>query len=214
MNINIRPEHPADHRTVENITREAFWNIHSPGCAEHLVIHNLRKAKEFIHELNFVATLDDKVVGSIVYVRTYVYHDDLVHEVITFGPVCVHPDHQNKGIGSKLINHTIQLATEMGFKAIIIGGDPDYYKKYGFIASKHYDISDKDGKFPIALLVKQLYPDALKGITGYFDEGKPYEVNQTELETFDKQFPPKEKGYSPSQDRYKLIDATFLGSRE
>lgn len=48
------------------------------------------------------------------------------HRVLTFGPISVLPEYQNKGIGSKLINHTISLAKEMGYKAIVILGDPKY----------------------------------------------------------------------------------------
>ena len=31
----IRAEVPADHRAVEEMTREAFWNVYAPGCEEH-----------------------------------------------------------------------------------------------------------------------------------------------------------------------------------
>ena len=55
MEIILRLEEENDYWVVENLTREAFWNNHVPGCDEHLLIHNLRKSKEFIKELDFVA---------------------------------------------------------------------------------------------------------------------------------------------------------------
>ena len=45
MDINLRLEEEKDHRFVEELTREAFWNVHVPGCDEHFLIHNLRKRK-------------------------------------------------------------------------------------------------------------------------------------------------------------------------
>ena len=30
--ITIRPETKDDYRAVENLTREAFWNVYRPGC--------------------------------------------------------------------------------------------------------------------------------------------------------------------------------------
>lgn len=33
--ITIRPETGDDYRAVENLTREAFWNVYRPGCLEH-----------------------------------------------------------------------------------------------------------------------------------------------------------------------------------
>lgn len=59
--FNIRLEKPEDYRTVEELTREAFWNVYVPGCTEHFMIHNLRNHKEFIKELDLVAELDVKL---------------------------------------------------------------------------------------------------------------------------------------------------------
>lgn len=40
--ITFRNETPADYRAVENLTREAFWNVYKPGCDEHFILHNFR----------------------------------------------------------------------------------------------------------------------------------------------------------------------------
>jgi len=210
MEIEIRLEEEKDYKIVEELTREAFWNNHFPGCDEHLLIHNLRKTKEFINELDFVAINNNKIVGNIVYVKSKIINNDLEYIVLTFGPVSVLPEFQKKGIGGKLINLTIKLAKEMAYKAIIIYGDPDYYKRFGFIESKQYKITNKDNKYPAALLVLELYPNALNGIEGIFEEGKIYEIDNNELEEFEKLFPVKEKGYSKNQDRYNKLSNQFL----
>ena len=41
--MNIRLEHPQDYREVENLTREAFWNVYALGCVEHFVLNQYRK---------------------------------------------------------------------------------------------------------------------------------------------------------------------------
>ena len=205
MEIILRLEEEKDYRIVEELTREAFWNIHFPGCDEHLLIHNLRKTNEFIKKLDFVAIENNKIVGNIVYVKSKIKNNDMEHNVLTFGPISVLPEYQNKGIGGKLINHTIDLSKEMGHKGIIIYGDPEYYKRFGFIASKQYKITNKDKKYPVALLVLELYSNALNGIEGVFDEGKVYEVDKKELDDFDKSFCKKEKGYSKTQDRFNEL---------
>lgn len=46
MNKNdyiIRLETEKDFREVENLAREAFWNLSVPGCDEHFFIHVMRK---------------------------------------------------------------------------------------------------------------------------------------------------------------------------
>ena len=40
--MNIRLEQPSDYRKVENLTREAFWNVYRPGCYEHFVLNQFR----------------------------------------------------------------------------------------------------------------------------------------------------------------------------
>ena len=42
--ITIRLETKDDYRAVENLTREAFWNVYRPGCMEHYVLHCYRPA--------------------------------------------------------------------------------------------------------------------------------------------------------------------------
>ena len=52
--MNIRLEQPQDYREVENLTREAFWNVYRPGCTEHYVLNQYRNSPDFIPELDFV----------------------------------------------------------------------------------------------------------------------------------------------------------------
>jgi len=207
LDIIIRPENEGDYSIVEDVTREAFWNIHCPGADEHLLVHNLRKADAFIKELDFVATYNNKIIGNIMYAQATVKNKNTV---ITFGPISVLPEYQKRGVGGKLINHTIQLSKEMGYKGIVIYGDPEYYTRFGFKESKEYNITDKNKKFPASLLVLELYPDALNGIEGIFDEGSAYEIDKNEAEEFDKKFAAKEKGYLQSQKRFKELSNKYL----
>jgi len=98
----------------------------------------------------------------------------------------------------------------MGYKDIIIYGDLEYYKRFGFKESKQYKITNKDKKYPAALLVLELYPNALNGIEGIFDEGKAYEIDSNEIEEFDKKFIKKEKEYSKTQDRFNEISGKYI----
>ena len=206
----IRPEEEQDYRAVENLTREAFWNVHAPGCDEHLLVHTLRKAKEFVKALDFVAVCENRIVGNIVYAESKIVDGQKEHTVLTFGPLSVLPEYQNRGIGRRLIEHTVKLAREMGYKAILIYGYPGYYRRFGFTESKIFGITNKDGKYPAALLALELYQGALSGIHGIFDEGDSYRVDEQELAEFDKGFPEKEKLTTPSQERFLEMVKQFL----
>jgi predicted N-acetyltransferase YhbS len=212
MDIILRRETEKDYRAVEELTREAFWNIYVPGCSEHLILHRLRGAKAFVRELDYVAVQGGKIAGSIVYAETAVISPaGAAHKVLTFGPVSVAPELQGRGIGSALIKNTLRLARKTDWPAVVIYGDPEYYRRFGFRASKEFGITGKNGKFPAALLVLELRENAPANIAGFFDEGSAYdEAGEKELEEFDRQFPPKEKGYLKSQDRFRELSEMFL----
>jgi len=193
MDVLLRPEEEKDYNSVEILTREAFWNVYKPGCDEHLLIHNIRNKKEFIKELDYVAVFNNEIIGNIVYARAKIIGIKEEYDIITFGPVSVLPAYQKKGIGKKLIEHTITKSKEMGFKAIIIYGNPKYYEKFAFKNSKEYKITDMEGNYNDALMALELYPNSLKNINGKFFEGEAYKVDKKELEIFEKYFPYKEK---------------------
>lgn len=48
----IRYEQPKDYFLVENLTRDAFWNVYRPGCVEHLVVNKLRNKDYFVKDLD------------------------------------------------------------------------------------------------------------------------------------------------------------------
>lgn len=63
----IRKETEKDYREVENLAREAFWNLSVPGCFEHYFIHIMRGHSDFVRELDYVAETDGRIVGSVMY---------------------------------------------------------------------------------------------------------------------------------------------------
>lgn len=200
MSIIIRLENENDYQEVENLTREAFWDLYHPGCSEHLIVHNIRKGSSFIPELDFVALLDDKIVGNIIYSKANVVDkDNHEHRVITFGPISVLPSCQKQGIGSALIAQSKRLAKTMGFKGIIIFGNPAYYHQFGFKDAANFEITTAEGANFEAFMALELYKGGLQGITGRFYADPVFHVNQEELESFEKKFPYKEKHVTDTQ---------------
>ncbi len=120
MQVEIRPTELSEYKKTESLMREAFWNHYSPGCSKHYLVHVMRNHPTFIRELDFVAIVDGKIVGNVVYLKSVIKADDgMTHEVLSLGPIAVYPDYQRKGIGKAMIDHTRDLARQMGFKAIL-----------------------------------------------------------------------------------------------
>jgi len=205
-NLIIRNEEVSDYRTVEEIVREAFWNLYVPGCNEHFVLYNLRRSSDFIPELDFIAEKESHIVGQIVYSRGIIECvQGAEKEVISFGPVSVLPAFQKRGIGTALINHTISLAREMGFHAICIYGDPRYYSRFGFRCAEKYEIKTTDDKFAVVLQVLELQRGGLKNMSGKFIESAAFEVNENEFTKYDAGFPLKEKAETDSQREFRIL---------
>lgn len=195
--LHIRQERPEDHREVEHLTREAFWNVYRPGCVEHLIAHQLRKSDGFVPDLDLVAVKNGEIVGNILYSRAVIEDDNGNTEVLCFGPLSVHPAHQRQGTGTALVRASLDKARELGYRAVVILGDPAYYYRFGFVAARTYGITMEDGSTPDELLALELTGDALGGVSGRFLTDAAFSVEPAALEAFDAAFPPKEK-HAPS----------------
>lgn len=207
IDILLRNEQPEDYRIVEELTREAFWNHHVPGCDEHYLLHIMRNAGSFIKELDVVAEAGGKIAGNIVYTKAAIIGDDgSCHEVISFGPLSVLPELQGMGIGGRLIQSTKITAKELGYKAILIYGDPEYYSRFGFVPAEAFKIGTADNMYAPPLQALELVSGALSNISGRFLEDAVYNVDLAAAKEFDKQFAPKElRDDLPSQSRFRHL---------
>ena len=164
MILNIRNEKETDYKLVEDITRKAFYNMYIPGCIEHYLVHIMRGHEDFIPELDFVLELDGKVIGNIMYTKAELTDEEgNKKEIVTFGPVSILPEYQRKGYGKMLIEHSLNRAAELGYEAVVIFGSPSNYVSSGFKCCKKYNVCVGKGKYPAAMLVKELKPGALDG---------------------------------------------------
>ena len=206
MNKNdytIRLERSEEHRDVENLVREAFWNVYRPGCSEHYVIHVLRDDPAFVKELDFVMEQDGRLIGQNMFMKTVIQADDgRVIPVLTMGPIGILPELKRQGYGKALLDYSLEKATELGFGAVLFEGNIDFYGKSGFdyadrFGIRYHDLpEDADASF---FLCKELVPGYLDEVTGVYQTPQGYYVDDADVDAFDKAFPPKEKLKLPGQ---------------
>ena len=201
--ITIRLEKKEDYRAVENLVREAFWNVYRPGCSEHYVIHVLRDDPAFVKELDLVMELRGELIGQNMFMRTVIDADDGRQiPVLTMGPIGITPERKRKGYGKKLLDASLQKAAELGFGAVLFEGNIDFYGKSGFDYAEKFGIRYHDlpeGADASFFLCKELIPGYLNGITGVYQTPRGYYVEDADVEAFDKDFPAKEKQKLPGQ---------------
>ena len=216
LDITLRNEKESDYEVVEELIREAFWNLYFPGCDVHYTANRLRKHKDFVKEMDFVAINkceNNKIVGNIMYTKTHIIDESSNNKLdtLTFGPICVHPKYQNKGIGTLLINHTKQIAMDMNAVAIIILGYPKIYVKHGFKNCIDFNVSNAQGKYPYGQMIFPLKKEVFKdNIKWKFIDCDGYDVDSAEAEQFDKKFVAKKKEVKPCQEEFSIAVRAYL----
>ena len=203
QDYTIHLEEKEDYRAVENLVRESFWNVYRPGCSEHYVIHMLRDDPAFVRELDFCMEQDGRLIGQNMFMKTVIEADDgRVIPVLTMGPIGITPNLKRKGYGKALLDYSLEKAAALGFGAVLFEGNIGFYGKSGFdyagkFGIRYHDLpADADSSF---FLCKELIPGYLDGITGVYQTPQGYYVDDSDVEKFDKDFPPKEKLRLPGQ---------------
>jgi putative acetyltransferase len=119
--IEIREERGEDIAAIRDVNRRAFEQDH-----EGKIVDALRSNGAAL--LSLVATVDDQVVGHIM------YSPITVGEVTgaALGPMAVVPEHQGQGIGSKLVQAGNQKLKDADWPFIIVIGHANFYPRFGF----------------------------------------------------------------------------------
>ena len=201
--ITIRLENKEDFAEVENLVREAFWNVYRPGCLEHYVIHVLRGDPAFVKELDFVMERAGRLIGQNMFMKTIIEADEgRTIPVLTMGPICITPALKRRGFGKILLDYSLEEAARLGFGAVLFEGNIAFYGKSGFDYARNFGIryhdlpEDADDSF---FLCKELIPGYLDNVTGVYQTPQGYYADEAAADEFDRRFPPKEKLKLPGQ---------------
>jgi putative acetyltransferase len=211
QNIIIRREEQKDYDLVEKLTRQAFYNLYVEGCVEHYLVHVMREHEDFIPELDFVLERNGHVIGNIMYTKAKLVDENGIEkEILTFGPVSILPDYQRMGYGKMLMEHSFQAAMQLGYDVIVIFGSPSNYVSRGFKSCKKYGVCVENGKYPAAMIVKELCPHVLDGHKWIYHDSPVMAISEEEAERYDATLEPMEKKYLPSQDEFYIMSHSFV----
>lgn len=200
----IRLEEEKDYKKVENLVRDAFWNIYRPGAYEHYIVHNLRNNPSFIKELAYIIEKNNEIIGHINYSKGKLnfnyenkYNSKPIYEdAVILGPVAISPKYQNQGYGSRLIRFTLNLAKDIPF--IFVVGDENYYNRFCFESASKYKIfldgtdTNEENPFFMIKVNKNILEDK-NYENGIFFNPNVFNVDEEEVDEFDKNFEYKEK---------------------
>lgn len=192
--MRIRLEEKDDYLEVENLVRNAFWNIYRPGAYEHLIVHNLREDESLIKDLAYVIEEDDKIIGHINYSWGTIKPEN--SKAVVLGPVAIDSDYQNNGYGSELIEYTLDLIEKKDIPFVFVIGDENYYSRFGFESASKYGIflegTDTSEENPF-FMIKIFKDNDIKFNKAIFSNPEVFNVDEKEVDEFDKNFEYKEK---------------------
>jgi putative acetyltransferase len=92
----------------------------------------LRDSWSWSDDLSFVAELDGRVVGHVLYSHAFVDSPIRLVDVLVLSPIGVLPEYQRSGIGARLINATLPMLDSRDVGAVFLEGHPSYYPRFGF----------------------------------------------------------------------------------
>ncbi len=169
MNITIRQEKQDDFEQIYDLVKVAFETAKVSNGKEQDFVNQLRSSVNYIPELALVAEENHKLVGHIMLTKNHINSCSGKTETLLLAPISVALEYRNKGIGSKLISKGFVLARDMGYRSVVLVGDPAYYNRFGFKKSTDFGIRHLQDIPEEYVLACELIPGALDGISGTID---------------------------------------------
>jgi predicted N-acetyltransferase YhbS len=155
--VTIRLERPVDEAAREALLDTAYGPVrHQKPSAR------LRRGRLPADGLCLVAIERGRMVGTV---RLWPIHAGRKRPALLLGPLAVHPQARNRGIGSALMRRALDAASCHGHDAVLLVGDESYYGRFGFSAEKTAALT-LTGADPARLLACELKPGALDGAHG------------------------------------------------
>ena len=150
---------------------EAVFTDHESAEEGKLVrslVEEIRSGKYYLPELELIMVENGEPIGYVMFSRFHLngkYEDELL--ILT--PAAVKTCCQRQHISKALIEYGFERAKELGYKAVIVEGNPRNYRARGFVTSADFGITAHESvglPAPECLMVKELVPGALEHIQG------------------------------------------------
>ena len=151
---------------------EQVFTAHSDaeeGALVRALVEEIRSKRFYLPELELMMVDEnDSPIGYCNFSRFHLggkYEDEL----LLLSPVAVKTELQRQHISKALIEYGFEKAAALGYKAVIVEGNPRNYRSRGFLTSADFGITAHESvglPAPECLMVKELVPGGLEGIQG------------------------------------------------
>jgi putative acetyltransferase len=160
--IQIRNETAADVPAIEAVTAAAFLNAPHADHTEQFIVSALRKAGKLA--ISLVADAAGTVIGHVAVSPVSI--SDGAAGWFGFGPISVLPEHQGRGVGSRLMREALRILREQGAGGCVVVGEPRYYSRFGFQADPNLVFPDVPPEYFQAIALGASRP---RGVVSYHE---------------------------------------------
>jgi putative acetyltransferase len=167
--VVIRPARPGDSRAIASVHRSAFDTDAEARLVEALIA-------EGDGVISLVAVENAVVVGHVLLSTVTIGRAGSAAEALSLAPIAVRPDSQRSGIGSALVQASLDAAREQEWGSVVVLGHPGFYPRFGFEPATPRGILPPWPDVPEdAWMVAELSPGALDGVAGVAAFPRPFE---------------------------------------
>ena len=174
MERRIMPSQPRHLLPALEMVDQVFtaWADEAEGRTVRALVEEIRSKRYYLPQLELVMTDEnDQLLGYAMFSRFHL-EGKFEDELLILTPVAVRTDMQRQHISKDLIEYGFDRARELGFKAVLVEGNPRNYNPRGFVTSApHGIVPCAKLQLPAieCLMVKELVPGALEHIRGEVD---------------------------------------------
>jgi predicted N-acetyltransferase YhbS len=166
MEVEIRREREIEFGEIRELVREAFLTAENAEGDEHDFVERQRQGGGYIPELALVAKCDARLAGHILLTQIFIEAYAQQLPILLLAELSVSLPLRRRGIASALIDRACAEARRLGFQAVILVGDPDFYGRFGFRSSREFGLFNTNGIDPKYVLSYELVPGAAKTLSG------------------------------------------------
>ena len=139
------------------------------GALVRRLVEEIRSKRFYLPQLELIMVNEaDEIMGYCMFSRFHL-GGKYEQELLILTPMAVKTELQRQHISKDLIEYGFEKATTMGYKVVIVEGNPMNYRSRGFVTSAPFGITAHEFvglPAPECLMVKELVPGGLEGIHG------------------------------------------------
>ena len=164
--MKIRQAQERDHAAIYELVRAAFATAKVSDGTEQDFVRALRRRDTYRPELELAAEENGQLIGHILLTELPIPGGPEGLRALMVAPLCVRLENRSRGLGGRLLQEGGRRAAELGYSALFLVGDPDYYGRYGFQSAVSLGFQNASGVPDQFLLARSLNPDGFQEAGG------------------------------------------------